>query len=134
MRGTFIKVSTACCLSSTDFVFQNQLFQKFLSGNGNLHEVGETLNSISVEKAAGFDGINIRLLKQLSKPLCNPLSDLFNFSLAPDKVPTTWKEANITPIFEKNDSSKISEISNYRNISLLNTIGKAMEIMSISMF
>ena len=79
MRGTFIKVSTACYLSSTDFVFQNQLFQNFLSGNRNPHKVGETLNSISVEKTAGLDGINNRLLKQLSKPLSNPLSDLFNF-------------------------------------------------------
>ena len=84
----------------------------------------ETLNSLSVSKAAGPDGINNRLLKQLSKPLSNPLSDLFNSSLAHGKVPTTWKEANITPIFKKNDPS---EISNYRPISLLNTIGKVME-------
>ena len=90
----------------------------------NPHEVEETLNSLSVSKAAGPDGINNRLLKQLSKPLSNPLSDLFNSSLAHGKVPTTWKEANITPIFKKNDPS---EISNYRPISLLNTIGKVME-------
>ena len=63
-------------------------------------EVEETLNSLSVGKAAGPDGINNRLLKQLSNPLSNPLSDLFNFSLAHGKVPTTWKEANITPIFK----------------------------------
>ena len=72
MRGTFIKVSIACYLSSTDFVFQNQLFQKFLSGNGNPHEVGETLNSISVEKAACLDGINNRLLKQLQNHCLTP--------------------------------------------------------------
>ena len=82
-------------------------------------------------KAAGPDGINNRLLKQLSKPLSNPLSDLFNSSLAHGKVPTTWKEANITPIFKKNDPS---EISNYRPISLLNTIGKVMEKVFINMF
>ena len=75
-------------------------------------------------KAAGPDGINNRLLKQLSKPLSNPLGDLFNSSLEHGKVPTTWKEANITPIFKKNDPP---EISNYRTISLLNTIGKVME-------
>ena len=90
----------------------------------NPHEAGETLNSLSVGKAACPVGINNRLLKQLSKPLSNPLSDLFNFSLAHGKVPTTWKEANITPIFKKNDPS---EISNYQPISLLNTIGKVME-------
>ena len=75
-------------------------------------------------KAASPDGINNRLLKQLSKPLSNPLSDLFNSSLEHGKAPTTWKEANITPIFKKNDQS---EISNYRPISLLNMGGKVME-------
>ena len=90
----------------------------------NPHEVEAFLNSLSVGKAAGPDGINNRLLKQLSKPLSNPLSDLFNSSLEHGKVPTTWKEANITPIFKKNDPS---EISNYRPILLLNTIGKVME-------
>ena len=82
-------------------------------------------------KAACPEGINIILLKQLLKPLSNPLSDLFSFSLAHGRVPTTWKEANITPILEKNDSS---EISNYRPISLFNTIGKAMEKWFISKF
>ena len=131
MRGTFIKVTTAYYLSSTDFGFKVNFLQKILSGNGNPHEVGETLNSISVGKAAGPDGINNRRLKQFSKPFSNPLSDLFIFSLTHRKVPTTWEEADITTIFKKNDSS---EISNYRPISLLNTIGKAMEKMSISMF
>ena len=38
----------------------------------NPHKVEDTLNSLSVGKAAGPDGINNRLLKQLSKPLSNP--------------------------------------------------------------
>ena len=97
----------------------------------NPYEVEETLNSLSVGKAAGPDGINNRLLKQLSKPLSNPLSDLFNSSLAHDKVPTTWKEANITPIFKKDDPS---QMSNYRLISLLNTIDKVMEKLFINIF
>ena len=47
----------------------------------NPHKVEETLNSLSVEKAAGLDGINKTFLKHLSRPFPNPLSDLFNFSL-----------------------------------------------------
>ena len=65
------------------------------------HEVEETLNSLSVGKAAGPDGINNKLLKQLSKPLSKSLSDLFNFSLVHGKVPTTWKGVNISPILKK---------------------------------
>ena len=92
-----------------------------IDSHWNQYTLEETLNSLSVGKSAGPDGINNRLLKQLSKPLSNPLSDLFNSSLEHGKVPTPWKEANITHILKKNDPS---EISIYRPISLLNTIGK----------
>ena len=40
------------------------------------------------------------------------------------KVPSIWKEANVTPIFKKDDPSIIS---NYRPISLLGTIGKVLD-------
>ena len=38
--------------------------------------------------------------------------------------PDMWKEANVPPLFKKDDPSSVS---NYRPISLLNTIGKVME-------
>ena len=41
-----------------------------------------------------------------------------------DKVPDIWKQANITPIFKKNDAS---DPTNYRPISLLSSIGKVLE-------
>ena len=50
--------------------------------------------------------------------------NLFNFSLSKGKVPSLWKQANVTPVFKKNDPSGVS---NYRPISLLNTIGKVLE-------
>ena len=53
-----------------------------------------------------------------------PFSGIFNLSLVHSKVPTAWKQANILSIFKRNNPS---EISNYRPISLLNMIGKAME-------
>ena len=39
-------------------------------------------------------------------------------------MPSLWKQANVTPVFKKNDPS---DVSNYRPISLLNTIGKVLE-------
>ena len=53
-----------------------------------------------------------------------PLTDLFNFSLSTGKVPSLWKQVNVTPVFKKNDPS---DVSNYRPISLFNTIGKVLE-------
>ena len=66
-------------------------------------------------KASGPDTINNRILRDLAHPLSTPLKDLFNFSLEKGQVPIIWKQANVTPIF------------NYRPISLLSTVGKALE-------
>ena len=82
------------------------------------------LKSLQLGKATGPDAINNRVLKELAKPLSFPLSDLFNFSLTSGKVPLIWKEANVTPIFKKDDPSVVS---NYRPISLLSTVGKVLE-------
>ena len=68
--------------------------------------------------------INNRVIKKLAQPLSFPLSNLFNFSLTSGKVPLKWKEANVTPIFKKDDPSVVS---NYRPISLLSTLGKVLE-------
>ena len=88
------------------------------------YEVEQTLKSLPLSKAAGPDLINNRLLKELAQPLSIPLCDLFNFSLRNGKVPIIWKQANISPIYKKNDQS---DVSNYRPISLLRTVGKALE-------
>ena len=53
-----------------------------------------------------------------------PLTDLFNFSLLKGKVPNLWKQVNVTPVLKKNDPT---DVSNYRPISLLNTLGKVLE-------
>ena len=88
------------------------------------YEVESTFKSLKVGKASGPDQINNRILKELAHPLSFPLCDLFNYSLSCGKIPKIWKQANVTPIFKKGDQF---EVSNYRPISLLCTIGKAME-------
>ena len=87
-------------------------------------EVELILKSLKLGKAAGPDAVNNRILKELALPLSVPLADLFNLSLCKGKVPNIWKEANVTPIFKKDDPSMIS---NYRPIAILSTIGKVLE-------
>ena len=84
-------------------------------------EVESTLRALKTGKAGGPDSINNIILKELAQPLSSPMSDLFSFSLASGKVSASWKQANVTPIFKKDNPS---DVANYRPISLLNTIGK----------
>ena len=90
----------------------------------NPNEVKDILQNLQLGKSSGPDGINNRILKELSSELAYPLCSLFNSSLSSGSFPSFWKEANVTPIFKKDDTSNVS---NYRPISLLNTIGKVME-------
>ena len=87
-------------------------------------EVESVLKALKTGKAAGPDAINNRLLIELAQPLASPLCDLFTFSLLSGKVPDIWKITNATPIHKKNDPN---DVSNYRPISLLSTIGKVIE-------
>ena len=87
-------------------------------------EVEFTLRVLKTGKAACPDSVNNIILKELAQPLSSPMSDLFNYSLASGKVPASWKQANVTHIFKKDNPS---DDTNYRPISLLSTIGKALE-------
>ena len=86
-------------------------------------EVEEILKSLPLGKAAGPDSINNRVLKELAQPLSIPLCNLFNFSLTTDKVSKIWKQANVSPIYKKNDPS---DVSNYMPISLLSTVASLL--------
>ena len=74
-------------------------------------EVKDILKTLKTSKAACPDSIDNRLLKELARPLSGPLTDLFNFSLTTGKVPSLWKQANVTPVFKKNEPS---DVANYR--------------------
>ena len=97
---------------------------KFDSISVSSDEVTSVLTSLNIGKASGPDSINNRLLKELAQPLTLPLKDLFNYSLAIGKVPSIWKQANVSPIYKKDEPSVVS---NYRPISLLSTVGKILE-------
>ena len=64
------------------------------------------------------------LLKEGASILSKPLSIVFNRPMSQGYFPSSWKEANITPIREKEDKSLPQ---NYRPISLLSPMGKTME-------
>ena len=76
----------------------------------------EILKSLNVSKACGIDGIGNNVLKKCANSLVEPISILANASLESGCFPTVWKQANVVPVYKKNDKTCVS---NYRPISLL---------------
>ena len=92
-------------------------------------EVEEILKTLKTDKASGPDGLSNRILKKLSHKLSSPLCSLFNKSLSLGKFPSPYKDANVTPVHKKGD---LSLVSNYRPISLLNSVAKLFENLSLN--
>ena len=82
------------------------------------------INNLSSNKAHGYDGISVSMLKLCAVEVACPLQIIFqdciNFGIFPD----CWKYANVQPIHKKNNRQIIS---NYRPISLLPICSKILE-------
>lgn len=87
-------------------------------------DIKDVLQSLDVSKSCGPDLINPRLLKEGAEYLKIPLKHIFNISLTQCEFPTDWKRANLTPIPKKNEKNLPN---NYRPVSLLSIVGKALE-------
>ena len=87
-------------------------------------EVESVLKLLPTGKASGPDGLSNRLLRELSNELAQPYQCLFNQSIRMGTVPSSYKEANVSPVPKKGD---LSIVSNYRPISLLNAEDKLLE-------
>jgi len=87
-------------------------------------ELIHVLHKLNTNKAMGPDGIGNKLLKIVARQITPSLCRLFNMCLDIETFPTTWKEANITPIYKKGAKSAKS---NYRPIALLPALSKVFE-------
>ena len=87
-------------------------------------EVSDQLAALNINKAYGPDDISPRFLKEGGQTLVPALTKLFQLSLDSCTYPSSWKRANVTPLHKKNDRANMS---NYRTVSLLSTLGKVME-------
>ena len=80
--------------------------------------------SLDANKAHGYDGISIRMLKLGSPSIIKPLSIIFQNCLESSAFPDDWKKGNIVPVHKK--SSK-QLVNNYRPVSLLPICSKIFE-------
>ena len=88
------------------------------------NEVKLILKSLPVGKATGPDGLSNRILSVLADELSIPVCALFNQFLQHGTVPDCFKETHVCPIHKGGD---LAVPSNYRPISLLSNLDKALE-------
>ena len=72
------------------------------------------INNFSANKAHGYDGISVAMLKLCAPEVATPLQIIFQHCINSGTFPDCWKYANVQPIHKKdNRQLKI----NYRPIS-----------------
>ena len=82
------------------------------------------LKLFNTSRAAGPDGINARIMKELADELAPILKILFDSSMEEGVIPSQWKNAHVTALFKK--GSKRSP-TNYRTVSLTSICCKLFE-------
>lgn len=89
-------------------------------------EVSDAIFSANVFSAGGVDNFPSIIWQKLWPVLNHQIFELFQSSLSQGKLPDQWKIAKIIPL-RKPDQSSYTLPGAYRPISLLSTLGKAME-------
>ena len=85
------------------------------------------IQKLKNKSSSGVDGISNALLKVIAPYIIKPLYKIFNRSLRTGTVPNAFKIAKIIPIYKGRESGSEHEYTNYRPISLLQSMSKVLE-------
>jgi hypothetical protein len=77
----------------------------------------QELEYLFTTKATGPDLINPRLIREGASILKLPLCLLFNLTLSTCRFPTQWKLANVTPVFKKDNPSKVNNYTSFHYLA-----------------
>ena len=86
--------------------------------------VCKELGALNTKKATCFDGISSKLLKAAAPVIAEPLTKIFNLSIATGIMPYLWKTAKVTATHK---GGSLQDLNNYRPISILPVLSKLVE-------
>jgi hypothetical protein len=131
----FTTLSSTSTSSSTDCIdFINKHFNETMNINSKnrftfeptTNEfVSDLFSNLSSTSGAGATGISTKILKAASLKLVPIVTKLFNEFIAYGLIPNDLKRAIVTPLYKNKGS--VTEIGNYRGISVLPPIAKLFE-------
>ena len=118
LRCTTIETGSKCPL---DIPGISTIIEHFSISEDKILKI---IRSLNPNKAHGWDGISIRMIKLSDASLVTPLKIIFMNCLRYGVFPEIWKCANVVPVHKKKEKNLMS---NYRPISLLPIFGKMLE-------
>ena len=90
----------------------------------------QVIEGFKPKKAPGSDGITGGVLQLVYKGIPKTMTAIYNECLKTGCFPTDWKTARILPIIKPGREDSIDP-TKYRQISLINTVGKVLEKLLI---
>lgn len=90
----------------------------FLDSPIEMCELVSVVSSLKSNKSPGPDGIPYEFYKYSCHTFLREVLIIFNFIFLREKIPESFKESIIIPLFKKGDPNIVS---NYRGLSLINT-------------
>ena len=85
---------------------------------------------LNKQKAPGPDGLSKWFLKEYAELLYQPIADILNLSYKEQKLPSVWKQADVTP------PPKVRQVvdpkKEFRPISLIASLSKVAEDFVVS--
>ena len=88
------------------------------------NEVSDVIKVMKAKRSTGFDNISSWLIKKLNTSICNSLAVVISKSLEQGCFPEKLKIAKVVPIYKAKNRE---QLTNYRPISLLNSLSKIYE-------
>jgi hypothetical protein len=95
---------------------------EFKSTNGTF--VSKVIDKFNAKTATGVDKISVKLMKLGKISLLSPITKIINMSIDSGIFPNRLKEAQVTPLFKKNDPFLKS---NNRPVSILPIPSKVLK-------
>ena len=90
----------------------------------DLQTVEKVISNMDTKKSTGFDSIPPRLLRPVSKHISPHICKIFNNCVDSHIFPENAKQAEVVPLFKKDDNLVIK---NYRPVSILPSLSKILE-------